>query len=127
MENTFETFNKNFFSITKPKIQWFDKMGILPTNNTNIVVEIKLDDVGHKDNFNGYHISILHKVNGKIITHFFKFKDYLTMTKIDGCDYCHGWFNNGKIDWYINRPTNSREMVSKMLDYIENFVEIKRK
>jgi len=120
MDNVFKKFNEDFFSSTK-KIVWYDKEGVMNLDDTRVVT-ITIDDVGTRDNFNGYRVKIVNKFNGTIVEKFFKFKDFLTMKHRSERDkFYHVWYNRDEFDWYISRPTKTKEMVDKIFEWIEQF------
>ena len=125
MKTIFKDFNQNFFSKSK-NITWFDKEGFY-TLDENRVVRITLDDVGTRDHFNGYLVEILNKLEGVIVKKFFRFEHHLIMIhKTDlpnyhRTDYYHVWYNNDKLDWYISRPKDTKEMCKKIFEWVEIF------
>ena len=120
MNNVFKKFNEDFFSSTK-KIVWYDKEGVMNLDDTRVVT-ITIDDVGIRDNFNGYRVKIVNKFNGTIVEKFFKFVHFLTMKHRSERDkFYHVWYNRDEFDWYISRPTKTKEMVDKIFEWIEQF------
>jgi hypothetical protein len=119
MKTIFKDFNQNFFSKSK-NITWFDKEGFY-TLDENRVVRITIDDVGTRDHFNGYLVEILNKLEGVIVKKFFRFEHHLIMIHNHRTDYYHVWYNNDKLDWYISRPKDTKEMCKKIFEWVEIF------
>lgn len=121
MVNVFENFNREFF-IGFAHITWYDKEGIMELDNNRLVV-FKLDDVGTRDHFNGYNVSIYSKTSGLIYSKFFRFKHHLTFTHRDTSKYYHAWLHDNKLHWYISKPTPTsiKSMVKLMMDFINKF------
>ena len=122
MKDLFKNFNEEFWKSQK-NITWYDKQGIIVLGDQQRVVTITIDDVGTRDNYNGYHVEIINKFNGTIVKKWFRFIDHLTMVHRDNHtqEYCHVWLNSGKFDWYISRPKDTKEMVKVIMDWIEKF------
>jgi hypothetical protein len=121
MENVFKKFNEEFWKSQKKLITWYDKQGVMKLDDQRNVT-ITIDDVGYKDNWNGYHVEIINKMDGTIIKKWFRFKDHLTMIHRGGVQpQCHVWLNSGNFDWYISRPKDTKEMVKVIMNWIEMF------
>ena len=56
-------------------IVWTDKLGTYSTKSK--VVEFELSTYGTHEQYEGYRVRVVHKNNGEIASHFFKFDDYL--------------------------------------------------
>lgn len=123
MKNIFKNFNEDFWKSEK-SITWYDKQGVMVLDDQRVVT-ITIDDVGTRDNYNGYHVEIINKVQGTIVKKWFRFQDHLTMVHRGESnisqEYCHVWLSYGKVDWYISRPKDSKEMVKVIMDYVNNF------
>ena len=120
MKTFFKEFNQNFFSSSK-YIKWFDKEGVYILDE-NRVVRITLEDSGTKGIFNGYLVEIINKNEGLIVRKFFRFEHYLTMIHRPNTEhYYHVWLNNDKLDWYISRPKNTKELCGKIFEWIVTF------
>ena len=123
MKNIFKNFNEDFWKSEK-SITWYDKQGVMVLDDQRVVT-ITIDDVGTRDNYNGYHVEIINKVQGTIVKKWFRFQDHLTMVHRGDSnirqEYCHVWLNSGKVDWYISRPKDSKEMVKVIMDYVNKF------
>lgn len=123
MKDVFKKFNEDFWKSVN-SITWYDKQGVMVLDDQRVVT-ITIDDVGTRDNYNGYHVEIINKVQGTIVKKWFKFQDHLTMVhrgeSTISQEYCHVWLNSGKFDWYISRPKDSKEMVKVIMDYVNKF------
>lgn len=123
MKDVFKKFNEDFWKSEK-SITWYDKQGVMVLDDQRVVT-ITIDDVGTRDNYNGYHVEIINKVQGTIVKKWFRFQDHLTMVHRGESnisqEYCHVWSSYGKVDWYISRPKDSKEMVKVIMDYVNNF------
>lgn len=119
MKDLFKNFNEEFWKSQK-NITWYDKQGVMNLGDQRVVT-ITIDDVGTRDNYNGYHVEIINKFNGTIVKKWFRFIDHLTMVHRDKSEYYHVWLNSGKCDWYISRPKDTKEMVKVIMDWIEKF------
>jgi hypothetical protein len=120
MENVFKNFNENFFK-SKKGIRWYDQDGLYKLDDTR-VVSITLDDIGVHENFNGYTIVIHNTQNGGMVKKFFKFVYHLDMIDRNEREkYSHVWYSQGKLDWYISRPKDTKQMVDVIFDWIEKF------
>jgi hypothetical protein len=114
--NLFKNLNENIFSVKKNReVEWFDREGIYNGLGGERLVSITLDEGGTRY-FNCYVVSITHKISGLVVKKIFRFQDYLTMDKPD---FCHIWYDNGELDWYVNRPTNMKEMIDRIFDWID--------
>ena len=125
MKDVFKKFNEEFWKKGIPNsllypINWYDKQGVMKLDDQRVVT-ITIDDLGHRDNYNGYHVEILNKFNGTIVKKWFRFSDHLTMVHRDRQPYFHVWLNNGNFDWYISRPSDTKEMVKVICDWISQF------
>lgn len=120
MKNIFKNFNEDFWK-SENSVTWYDKQGVMVLDDQRVVT-ITIDDVGTRDNYNGYHVEIINKVQGTIVKKWFRFQDHLTMVNsLNNQEFCHVWLNSGKFDWYISRPKNTKEMVKVIMDYVNNF------
>ena len=121
MENVFKSFNQNFWKSQK-NITWYDKQGVMKLDDQRIVT-ITIDDISTRDNYNGYHVEVLNKDNGTIIKKWFRFEDHLTMVSPSNMnqEYHHVWLNRGNFDWYISRPSDTKQMVKVIMDWINQF------
>ena len=121
MENVFKKFNEDFWKSEK-SITWFDKQGVMNLDDQRVVT-ITIDDVGTRDNYNGYQVKIYNKTQGEIISKFFFFRDHLEMIHRENMtqEYCHVWSNRGEFEWYISRPKNTKDMVKVIMDWISMF------
>lgn len=120
MENVFKIFNEEFWKSQK-NITWYDKQGVMKLDEQRVVT-ITIDDVGIRDNYNGYHVEILNKMNGTIIKKWFRFRDHLTMIHRDRQHHFHVWLNiESEFNWYISRPKDTKEMVTIIMDWINQF------
>ena len=117
--NIFSEFNKNFFK--SKQIEWYDKSGVMNLDD-NRVVTITIDDIGTRDNYNGYMVEIYNKHQGSIVKKWFRFVDHLEFThRDDRTKYYHVWLNSGNFEWYISRPKDTKVMVKTIFDFIERF------
>ena len=122
-KNLFKKLNEEFFSKCKRTIKWFDKQGLFVMSD-NRVVTITLDDVGTRNYFNGYLVEIINNRNGGIVKKFFRFQDHLTMVhREDTSKYYHIWLseNNTKLEWYISKPKDTKEMCDVIFEWIDTF------
>jgi len=119
MENVFKSFNQNFWKSQKD-ITWYDKQGVMKLDDQRVVT-ITIDDVGTRDNYNGYYVEVVNKMNGTIVKKWFRFQDHLTMIHRDTQHQFHVWSNSGNFDWYISRPKDTKEMVKVIMDWINQF------
>jgi hypothetical protein len=119
--NVFKKFNEDFFSKSKRTIKWYDKEGLFVMDNER-VVRITIDDVGTKDNYNGYMVEIINNKQGTIVKKFFRFKEHLEFTHRDTSKHFHVWFNNDNFDWYISTPKETKSMCDRMFDWIDTFM-----
>ena len=126
MKDVFKKFNEEFWKKGVPNtlsypINWYDKQGVMRLDDQRVVT-ITIDDLGLRDNYNGYHVEIINKFNGTIVKKWFRFQDHLTMVhRGNGQEYFHVWLNNGNFDWYISRPQDTKEMVKVICDWINQF------
>ena len=121
MNEIIKKFNEKFFSKSKDKIVWYDKQGVFNLDDTRVVT-ITINDLGVRDQFNGYEIEIINKMRGTIVSKFFRFENYLTFEHRSPRDkYYHVWSNGGTFDWYISRPIDTKEMTDKISQYINQF------
>ena len=118
--NIFKKFNEDFFSKCKRTIKWFDREGLFVMDNDR-VVRITLDDVGTKNDYNGYMVEIINNKQGTIVKKFFRFKEHLEFVHRDTSKYFHVWLSNDKLDWYISRPKETKPMCDTMFDWIDTF------
>ena len=119
MENVFKKFNQDFWKSEK-SITWYDKQGVMNLDDQRVVT-ITIDDVGTRDNYNGYHVEIINKFEGTIVKKWFRFQDHLTMITPSNPNqqiYTHVWLHRDEFDWYITRPNNTKEMVKVIMDWI---------
>ena len=120
MKDVFKNFNQDFWKSEKT-ITWYDKQGVMSLDEQRVVT-ITIDDVGTRDNYNGYHVEILNKNNGTIVKKWFRFVDHLTMFHRDPKTvYYHVWLNSGNFDWYISRPKDTKEFVKVVMSWINQF------
>jgi len=120
MKDIFKNFNQDFWKSEKT-ITWYDKQGLMWLDGQRVVT-ITIDDLGHKDYYNGYHVEILNKFEGTIVKKWFRFQDHLTMVHRDPkTEYCHVWLNSGKLDWYISRPKDTKEFVKVVMNWVNQF------
>ena len=120
MKDIFKNFNQDFWKSEKT-ITWYDKQGLMWLDEQRVVT-ITIDDVGTRDNYNGYHVEILNKFEGTIVKKWFRFTDHLTMVHRDPkTEYCHVWLNSGKVDWYISRPKDTKEFVKVVMNWVNQF------
>ena len=125
-KNTFGTtafvdFNMKFFATLgmRGAIHYFNKKVVIhPKGKINI--EIILDDVGTHDHFNGYCVTIIHKVNGKLTSEWFPFSSYLTSIDTESVELVAYVVK----DWYRNGPTPESiiSMVDKICEYISLYI-----
>ncbi|MCK5158845.1 MAG: hypothetical protein KAR08_06795 [Candidatus Heimdallarchaeota archaeon] len=119
-------------------IIWTDKLGVYKTKTK--VVEFKLETRGTMDKYEGYKVRIIHKTNGKLSSHFFKFDDYLDERKDKRQhDYPHGDRSGGfyvhhnsqakfrkelEVWWYIAVPTFDAiaGMQSAITSWLESYL-----
>ena len=126
MKDVFKKFNEEFWKKGVPNtllypINWYDKQGVMKLDDQRVVT-ITIDDLGVRDNYNGYHVEIINKFNGSIVKKWFRFQDHLTMVnRSDRQPYFHVWLNDGNFDWYISRPSDTKEMVKVICDWINQF------
>ena len=91
-KNLFKDFNQEFFkSFGKNTIRWFDKEGIIELVN-GYYVSIEIDDVGVRNDYNGYHVKVYSKSNGLLKSKFFRFCVCFELN--------HVWLCDGKFEWY---------------------------
>lgn len=120
MENVFKTFNQDFWKSEK-SIIWYDKEGIM-TLDEERVVTFSIEDRVMRNNYEGYSVKIYNKNKGEIVSKFFSFSNHLEMIQRDEKNsYSHVWLNGGKFGWYIDKPKNTKEMVSVVMDWISKF------
>lgn len=119
MKDVFKNFNETFWKSQK-SITWYDKQGVMNLDEQRVVT-ITIDDLGHKDYYNGYHVEILNKFEGTIVKKWFRFQDHLTMVHRDRQPYYHVWLNRDNFDWYISRPKDTKEFVKVVMDWINQF------
>ena len=120
MDNIFSKFNKDFFKSVK-NITWYDQQGVMELDKDRLVF-FEIDDVGTRDNYNGYRVKILNKSSGLIEQRFFLFKHHLEFNHRSDRDlFYHIWYNNGKFEWYISTPKNTKKMVDIMMDWVNKF------
>lgn len=115
-------------------ILWFAKKGTFELEN-NIVVEIELMTRGHADHYVGYMVRLIHKVNGKLTEHFFRFDDYMSSAMEDRADnrddYPLGnnicYYVNSEARWYIAIPEFDEiaTFQSEVMTYIGEYGEPK--
>lgn len=78
----FAGFNREFwqgYGMDGPgpiKINWIDKLGAYNLDE-NRVVELRLATRGHANRYEGYRVQIIHKQNGVIAQHYFRFDDHM--------------------------------------------------
>lgn len=128
MENVFEKFNKEFFAPIYPKskikIKWFDRTGVFILGNKT--VSITLYEQKTKSNFDSYLVSVVVTTTGVEATRkIFTFKDHIskwTRSKDTVNSYYHAWYDMGELEWYIDKPFETRTMVEKMFDYITQYI-----
>jgi hypothetical protein len=121
MNERFKKFNENFFSKSKQKIVWYDRQGVFNLDDTRVVT-ITIDDIGTRDQYNGYVVEIFNKFNGTIIKKFFKFENFLTFRhRTESEKHYHVWLYRNEFEWYISVPTNTKEMSDKIFDWINQF------
>lgn len=119
MKDVFKNFNETFWKSEK-SITWYDKQGVMSLDEQRVVT-FTIDDIGHRDNYIGYHVEILNKFEGTIVRKWFRFQDHLTMVHRDRQPYYHVWFNSGNLEWYISRPKDTKEFVKVVMDWINQF------
>ena len=120
MENIFKKFNEEFFSKSKLPIKWYDHVGVLDLDNGKFV-QITLDDVGVKDNFNGYGIEVFNKTSGSIYKKFFRFQFHLDFIHRSENKYYHVYRSQrDELGWYISKPKDTKQFT----DMIEKFIEL---
>lgn len=121
---TFTDFNIVFFKGTQANIKWYEKKGILKIR-PKLLAEIKLDITGISGQYEKYQVTIIHTDKGQIATAEFLFKSYLTSRNDSRTDYTGDFkvIEHCGPEWYIAIPNNieTKHMVEKMLDYIDNF------
>jgi hypothetical protein len=125
MKDVFKKFNEEFWKKGVPNsllypINWYDKQGVMKLDDQRVVT-ITIDDLGHRERYYGYHVEIINKFNGTIVKKWFRFQDHLTMVHPDRKPYFHVWLNDGNFDWYISRPSDTKEMVKVICDWINQF------
>jgi hypothetical protein len=131
MKTYFKEFNEEFFKGTGlPKIKWFDMEGVYNIYVQNRladerVVRITLEDRETKGHFNGYMVEIISKSEGLVAKKFFRFEHCLEMihrTSLDKpLEYYHAWLRDGKLDWYMSRPVDTREMCTAIFEWVNYF------
>jgi hypothetical protein len=134
---TFEEFNRRFFetlsiidvhysdnskSSQVAGIHYFNKKVVVNNIRPDVNAEIVLEIDGMGGQYEGYTVSILHKTNGKIVSGWFGFNDYLEIEKKDLRNGNRGLCiieHVGK-DWYIEKPTEAsvKKMVKAITEYI---------
>jgi len=120
MKTIFKDFNQNFFSSSK-HINWFDEEVVYKLDD-NRVIRITLQDIGTRNNFNGYLVEIINKTEGVNVKKFFKFGQYLTMIHRPNTEhYCHVWLCDNNLNWYISRPKDTKELCKKIFEWVEMF------
>ena len=133
MKTYFKEFNEEFFKGKGlPKVNWFDREGVYSIHVQNRladerVVRITLEDLGTKNSFNGYMVEILSKSEGLIAKKFFRFEEHLTMihkqldSRYTKTNYYHAWLNDEKLDWYMSRPKDTKEMCERIFEWVNYF------
>ena len=123
MKDLFKKFNENFWKSSN-MITWFDKQGVMKLDDIRVVT-ITIDDIGTRDNYNGYMVEIINKNEGTIVKKWFRFKDHLTMYHRDkNTEYYHVWYcdrGDVRVDWYISRPKDTEEFVKVVMNWIGQF------
>jgi hypothetical protein len=115
-------------------ILWFDRTGTFELKN-NIVVEIELKTRGYADHYVGYEVRLIHKTNGQLTSHFFKFDDYLSSKMDDRIDdrkdYPLGgnlcYYATAEAQWYIAIPEFDEIATyqSEVMTFIETYGDVK--
>lgn len=117
MKEIFKTRCQEIF-VSYKGIKWFDKEGILNIND-DLYISIKIDDIGYKNQYNGFHVDVYHRSNGLLKSKFFWFSDYLKLH--------HLMLYNKKLDWYtvidnIHCPVPTTSEVKKYVDEIKEYI-----
>ena len=120
MENVFKKFNEDFWKSEK-SITWYDTQGVMNLDDQRVVT-FSIEERGMRDHYVGYNVKIYNKTQGEIVSKFFRFKDHLEMVHRENTsEQYHVWSVDGKFDWYISRPKNTKEMVKVIMDWISMF------
>lgn len=109
---------------------WFARIGTFNLMN-NIVVEIELKTHGHRDHYVGYEVRLIHRINGLLTNHFFRFDDYFEERDDDRDDYpldnndC--FYVDKNADWYVAKPTFDDIVTfqSEVMTFINEYGEVK--
>lgn len=127
--DTAETFNEAFFGDVDLNLlgrpSFFGTTIVVPLDELRNA-EIRLATGGTHGHYNRYNVVIVHKQNGIITSHAFKFQDYLrdkngkqrgekSVNPFEVIDYCN-W------DWHCEGPT--RDSVATMALKIRSFIEV---
>lgn len=102
-------------------IRWFDKEGIQDINE-NFFISFRLDDIGSKDYFNGFHVDIHNKKTGCVKQKFFWFRDYFQLRSMT-------FFEKNKLEWqrsinsdYLPEPTSLE--IKAYVDEIKQYIKL---
>ena len=88
-------------------------------------VKISFETLMVADNYYGFQIKIINKVNGPVDTVFIEFGDVTgKIQTFDGEKSLYIWKNGNKVDWYCVRPTTSqiKEIVKRVDSYLKLYI-----
>lgn len=93
--------------------------------NETTNVKISFETLMVADNYYGFQIKIINKVNGPVDTVFIEFGDVTgKIQTLDGEKSLYIWKNGNKVDWYCVRPTTLqiKEIVKRVDDYLKLYI-----
>lgn len=123
--NKFEKEMRSFFkkdTLIENKV-YFGKVMLGKINNdTN--VKIYFNSIGVADEYYGFSIEIINKVNGVVDSVYIKFGDILGIVDIGTCKIFHHITDDryGKISWYSAVPTEKE--IDKVMTVISNYISL---
>jgi hypothetical protein len=126
-----EEFCRSFDWILDWKKIWkYDRTGIYQIDGARLA-KVELSTYGTAGQYEGFRVTVINKVTGKVDEKFFRFDDYLDPSldaRTDGRkDYPIGGNRCFEVvyhcgwDWYIARPRTTRPFCQAVESYVESF------
>ena len=100
-------------------------VGKILTGKLNDTTNVKIywDTLGVADNYVGFTIKIINKINGVVDSIFIKFSDILGFIEYGDRKIAHYlWDSRDNVDWYGPKPTAFQ--IQKVIDVISDYIKL---